>query len=420
MTPKVKTDHAFVLTGAAEIFLGDGEILPDGVIAVSEGRISFVGRKDEWAALEAGYRATFTETPLAGGLLTPGLVDPHTHIVFGGERSQEYAWRAAGRSYLEIAASGGGIVSTMRSTRAATEDDLVASALPRLDQLLSNGVTTAEVKSGYGLSLDAELNILKAVRRLDEIHPISLVPTFLGAHTVPPEYREDREAYLRQVTEEMLPKVAEAGLARFCDVFVEEGAFTIAEGERVLQAGRRLGLQAKVHADQLSPGAGAELAARTGAASADHLEYISDEGIEAMAAADVVAVLLPGAALFLGTNEIAPARRLLDAGVKVALSTDCNPGTCMSENLLLMLTLGMSRLKMSPEEVLVAVTASAAKAIGEEERAGLIEVGRAADLTLFDVDSHTMLPYLMGRPHVQRVYKAGHVVYQRQDGAVYD
>ncbi|MEE2788474.1 MAG: imidazolonepropionase, partial [Myxococcota bacterium] len=346
-----------------------------------------------------------------GCLVAPGLVDPHTHIVFGGERSHEYAMRANGRSYLEIAQAGGGILSTVKATRAASVDDLIESALPRLDRLLACGVTTAEVKSGYGLSVEAELKMLEVIRTLDGRHPIDLIPTFLGAHTIPPEYRADREAYVRLVIDDMLPRVAQAGLAEFCDVFVEESAFTIEEAERILMAGRAFGLQPKLHADQLTAGEGAELAGRVGAVSADHLEFISPAGIQALLDHQVVAVLLPGASLFLGANEDAPARRMIDAGIQVALATDCNPGTCMTTNLQLMLTLGMSRLKMSPAEVLTAVTHTAAQAIGRGHRSGRLAVGRAADIAVFDVPSHVHLPYYFGVPLTKAVFKAGHLVY---------
>ena len=406
-----------LFTGAGEVFTaGPRGPLNDTVVGVSDGRIAYIGNVD--GMREAGW-CQGHETQmidLGGRLLTPGLVECHTHLVFGGDRSHEYAQRAAGDSYLEIAAAGGGIAATMRATRAASPSELFDLSRPRLDRLLANGVTTAEVKSGYGLSMDAELKTLRVVKALDKTHPIELVGTFLGAHSIPPELRGSdagRVRYLDEVVEEMIPAVRDEGLAEFCDVFVERGAFTVAEGERVLGAGLDAGLVPKVHADQLSSCGGAELAARLGAVSADHLEFISDAGIQAMADAGVVAVLLPGAALFLGTPESPPARTLIQRGVDVALSTDCNPGTCMTENLLLMLTLGMSRYKMTPREVLEAVTVKAAKAIGRADRAGVIAVGRRADLAVFDVPSHRHLPYHFGVGHTYAVYIGGKQVYQR-------
>ncbi len=390
------------------LFVGAGEVFSDGaartgvVVGVRGADIVYVGPADAAPAAREVI-------DLKGGLLTPGLVDPHTHLVFAGDRAGEYAERSAGTSYLEIARRGGGIARTMHATRAASVETLMALARPRLDQLLQCGVTTAEVKSGYGLTPADERKMLEVVRRLDAEHPIDLVATFLGAHTVPPGV--DRARYLDAVVGEMLPDIAEAGLAEFCDVFIEKGAFDIAEGRRVLEAGLKYGLRPKVHADQLSAGGGAELAAEVGAVSADHLEHISSTGIDALAAAGTVAVLLPGAAMFLGSDDRAPARALADRGVPVALSTDCNPGTCHSTNLLLMLTLGMSRLGLTPAEVLDAVTVHAARAVGREAVAGRIAPGRPADLAIFDVATHRHLPYHFGMLPTRAVYKAGRQVY---------
>ncbi len=390
-----------LITGAAELFDGR-EVHADWALGLHEGLVAYIGPA-------AGAPPARETLDAQGGLITPGLIDPHTHIVYGGDRAGEYARRATGTSYLEIAAEGGGIAATVRATRDADLEALVALARPRLQALLASGVTTAEVKSGYGLDLESELKILRAVEVLDAEQPIDLVPTFLGAHTVPPGV--DRADYVNLVCEQMLPAVAEVGLAEFCDVFVERGAFTIAEAERVLSAGLVHGLQPKLHADQLSPGGGAELAARMDATSADHLEYISDVGVESLCATKTVAVLLPGAALFLGTDERAPARALIEAGVPVALSTDCNPGTCTTPNLLLILTLGMSRLGMSPLEVLQAVTSHAAQAIRRQKVAGTLAEGRPADVAVFDVPSHRHLPYLFGMPHTRWVLKGGALVY---------
>lgn len=395
-----------LLTGAGEVFT-DGAVLTGAVVGVTDGRIAYVGPRSGLA--DAGFVDAAETVDLDGALMTPGLVDPHTHLVFAGDRADEYAERARGVPYLEIARRGGGIARTMHATRAASVDTLVALARPRLDALLRCGVTTAEVKSGYGLTAADERKMLEVVRRLDAEHPIDLVATFLGAHTVPPDV--PRRAYLDAVVGEMIPAVAEAGLAEFCDVFVERGAFGIDEARRVLEAGLAHGLRPKVHADQLSAGGGAELAAALGAVSADHLEHVSPAGIDALAAAGTVAVLLPGAAMFLGSDDRPPARRLVERGVPVALSTDCNPGTCHSTNLLLMLTLGMSRLGLSPIEVLDAVTRHAARAVGREAVAGSIAVGRPADLAVFDVPSHRHLPYHFGAVPTRAVYKRGRRVF---------
>ncbi|MBU0551072.1 imidazolonepropionase [Myxococcota bacterium] len=392
-----------ILEGAGEIFTADGPPLKGGALAVAEGRIVALGSLPD----DLEISPTARRIDVGGRLITPGLVEAHTHILFAGDRSGEYAMRAAGAGYLEIAAAGGGIAATARATRAASLEALIEGGRARLDRLLGFGVTTVEVKSGYGLSLEAELKMLRAAKALNETHPVDLVMTFLGAHTVPPERRADREGYLREIIDEMIPAVAAEGLAEFCDVFIEAGAFGLEEAERVLRAGIAHGLRPKVHADQLSAGGGAELAARLGAISADHLERISPEGIAALAEAGVVAVLLPGAALFLDDPHRAPARALLDAGVKVALSTDCNPGTCMSEHLPLMGTLGVSQLKMSPTEVMEALTINAAHAIGRQAVAGALAVGRPADIAVFEVPSHHHLPYHFGINHRWRVFKGG-------------
>ncbi len=397
-----------LIENASEVFPATaGGPIERGVVAIEGGKLAYVGPSQ-------GLGPIADEVPrldARGGLVTPGLVDPHTHLVFAGDRSEEYGRRATGTSYLEIARAGGGIAATMRATRGATEADLLALARPRLDRLLESGVTTAEIKSGYGLDFESELRMLRVAGALGASHAVDVAPTFLGAHTVPPGV--DRATYLDEVLARMIPAVAAEGLAEFCDVFVEEAAFSPAEAERVLRAGLDHGMRPKVHADQLSPGGGAELAARLGAASADHLEHVSDEGVEALAEAGTVAVLLPGATLFLGHDDRAPARRLIDAGVRVALATDCNPGTCMTENLLLMLTLGMSRLGMSAREVLEAVTVHAAHAVGRGDTAGQLVAGRPADVAVFDVPSHHHLPYHFGVQHTRAVLKDGRVAWSR-------
>lgn len=401
-----------LLIGAGEVFTaGPAGVLTGVEVGIADGRVAFVGPRAELPPDAIGPDTE--QIDLGGRLLTPGLVECHTHLVFAGDRADEYALRATGASYLEIAAAGGGIASTMRATRAADLTTLVQLARPRLDALLSCGVTTCEIKSGYGLDLATELRILRAARALGADHPVRVTTTFLGAHTVPPELRSRRADYLSAVVDEMIPAVAEAGLAEFCDVFVEDGAFSVAEGEKVLRAGLDHGLRPKVHADQLTGCGGAELAASVGAVSADHLEHTGPAGIAAMAEAGTVAVLLPGASMFLGSDDRPPARAFVDAGVPVALSTDCNPGTCMTDNLLLMLTLGMSRLGLSPAEVLEGVTTHAARALGRADASGQIAVGRDADLAIFDVPTHRHLPYHFGRVPTWRVLIDGRIAWKR-------
>ncbi|MCK6569747.1 imidazolonepropionase [Myxococcota bacterium] len=408
------TTLSLLVRGAAEVFPSGGDpVIPKGVVGVIGGRVVHVGTADTLAAAGLVVGPGTQVIDAEDGLVTPGLVDPHTHLVFAGDRAHEYALRAHGASYQEIARAGGGIAHTMAMTRKATEEELIALAAPRLDRLLRQGVTTAEVKSGYGLDLDSELKLLRVIRRLDRAHPVDLVPTFLGAHVVPPEYRGDRARYVNLVVHDMLPEVAREGLAAFCDVFVEDTAFHPDEAVRILRAASALGLKPKLHVDQLSDGGGARLAASVDAVSADHLEHAGVEGIRALAKAGTAAVLLPGATLFLGQSARPPARALLDAGVPVALATDCNPGTCPTENLPLMLTLGMSLLGLSPTEVLRGVTDHAARAIGRGEVAGHLAAGRPADLVVFDVPSHVHLPYHFGTHHARVVVKHGQVAWRR-------
>ncbi len=346
-----------------------------------------------------------------GGTLIPGFVDPHTHLPWAGSREEEFVQRLAGASYMEIAAAGGGILSTVRSTREASLDDLVALLGRRMDQMLRWGTTTAEAKSGYGLSTADESKQLEAIREADAEHPVDLVPTLLAAHEVPPEYRDDRERYLDLVSEEITPAVAEAGLARFCDVFCEEGVFSQAESRRVLEAGRAAGLLPRLHADEFVASGGAELAAELGALSADHLMAISEAGVEAMAEAGVTATLLPGTSFFLMKQEYAPARALIEAGIPVALATDCNPGSSHTESMPMIAVLAVLKLGLSIAEALTAATLNAACSLGLGERVGSIEVGKQADLVLLDAPNYLHLAYHYGINPVKAVVKAGRVVH---------
>jgi imidazolonepropionase len=315
-----------------------------------------------------------------------------------------------GASYQEISASGGGIQSTVRHVRSASRHDLKKLARRRLDRLLGFGVTTVEVKSGYGLTLPDELKCLEVIADLNAEGPQDVVPTFLGAHAVPEEYAANRAGYLRLLKNEMLPEIARSGLAKFCDVFCEAGAFTLEESESILSRARELGFALKIHADELTPLGGAELAARLGCTSADHLLCIRDAGIDALARAGTIASLLPGTAFFLGV-PYAPARRLIDRGLAVALATDCNPGTCPTENLLLVGTMACTQMRMSPAEVVSALTINAAAALRLSDQVGSIEVGKQADIVIFDSPNYQHLFYHFGVNHVWRVIKRGRVVY---------
>jgi imidazolonepropionase len=360
---------------------GQGEIhlVPGAAVAWEGETIRWVGPESE---LPAEHRAG-DWIDAGGRLVVPGLVDCHTHLAFGGWRADEFEQRLQGVGYLDIARAGGGIMSTVRATRAATDDELLAKASAALDGMRRLGVTTVECKSGYGLDVETELRLLRVYRTLAGAQPTRLVPTFLGAHVVPAEHRADRSAYLRLLLDEMLPAVAAAGLARCCDVFVEETAFSVEEAREIFLAGKAVGLAPKLHADQLSAGGGAELAAEVGALSADHLECASDAGIAAMAAAGVVAVSLPLATLYLNQQPM-PARKFIDAGVPVAVATDFNPGSAPSWDLPLAMMLACNLQRMTPAEVLKGATSIAARALGLQGEAGEVSVGCRADLAVID------------------------------------
>ena len=376
---KVLANIAQLAICRAEGGQGDIHAISNAAMAWDDGVIEWVGSENE---LPTAYRSA--ERVDAGGrLVIPGLVDCHTHLAFAGWRADEFEQRIRGRSYLEIARDGGGIMSTVRQTRAAAEADLQQRAGGFLQQMLPLGVTTVECKSGYGLALDAELKLLRVYRRLADRQPVRLVPTFLGAHVIPPEFRDDRAGYVELLVERMIPAVVQEKLAACCDVFVEDSAFTVAEARRILRAGQDSGLAPKLHADQLTSGGGAELAAELGALSADHLEHISERGIKAMAAKGIVAVSLPIASLYLGQPPM-PARRLIECGVAVAVATDFNPGSAPSFHLPLALTLACTLQRMTPAEALKGATIYAARAVGLESEVGSLEPGKAADFAVLD------------------------------------
>jgi len=384
--------------------------------AVKGGAVAVVGERIAAAGPERDVLAAFRPARPDAVLdarrstVTPGLVDPHTHAVFARTREAEFAMRVEGRTYEEIAEAGGGIRSSVRDLRAADEDRLLAVGRANLDRALAHGTTTVEIKSGYGLSLEAELKSLRVARRLSAEHAVDVVPTFLGAHEFPDEWRADREGYVRLVAEEMVPEVARQRLARFCDVFCEEGVFTVEQSRRILLAGKSHGLAPKLHADELHASGGAELAAAVGAVSADHLVCVSDRGIEGLAAAGVVAVLLPGTTLSLGSTRYAPARKLVDAGVPVALATDMNPGSSMTESMQIVMSLASMMLRLTPAEALTAATVNAAHAVRAGAEAGSLEPGKLADVVVWEVDDHRAIPYHYGVNLVRSVVKRGRVV----------
>jgi imidazolonepropionase len=383
-------------------------------VVCREGRIAFVGSPEE-------RRRQFGEMPAAerldgqGGTLIPGFVDPHTHLPWAGSREEEFAARLAGRTYQEIAAAGGGILSTVRSTRQASEEELAANVLRRMDQMLAWGTTTAEAKSGYGLNQEDELKQLRAIRQASERHPVDLVPTLLAAHEVPPEYRsgksgQDRGRWVDLICDEIVPATAEAGLARFCDVFCEVGVFSAAESRRVLEAGVRHGLAPRLHADEFADSGGAELAADLGAFSADHLMAVSPAGVEALARSGVIAVLLPGTSFFLMKRNYAPARRLIEMGVPVALATDCNPGSSHTESMPMVVLLAVLQMGLTIEEALAAATLNSACSLGLGSETGSVEPGKRADLVLLAAPNLLHLVYHYGINPVAAVVKGGRVV----------
>jgi imidazolonepropionase len=381
--------------------------LTENAAVLSDGEtIRWVGPADQLPELPPGTAVI----DAAGKAVVPGFIDSHTHLIYAGSRVDEFEQRLHGQSYQEIAAQGGGINATVGSVRRASRDELKNLARPRLQRLLRFGVTTVEVKSGYGLSLDDELKCLEAVAELNAEGPWELVPTFLGAHAVPPEFARNREGYLRLVADEMLPEIARRRLAEFCDVFCETGVFSLEESRLILTAARKLGFRLKLHADELTPLGGAELAAHLGATSADHLLRISDAGMDALAASETVATLLPGTAFFLGMN-FAPARELIGRGVAVALASDCNPGTCPTENLPLVGAMACTQMKMLPAETLAGLTLNAAAALDRADRIGSIEAGKQADLVILDVPDYRQLFYHFGVNPVWRVIKRGRVVF---------
>ena len=381
-------------------------IIENAYIAVKNGKILAIGVGDEFGNL-CGEDTKIHDAE--GLLVTPGLIDSHTHLIHGGSRENEFSMKLNGVPYIEILNNGGGILSTVKATKEASEEALYKKAKKSLDRMLEFGVTTVEEKSGYGLELNTEIKQLEVARALDKNHPVDLVHTFLGAHAVPEEYKENHKAYIDILVDVMMPKIKDMGLAEFCDVFCEEGVFTIEESEYILQKAKEIGYKLKIHADEIESLGGAELAAKLGCVSADHLMAASDEGIKMMAENNVVANILPATSFNLNKNY-ADCRKMIDMGAIVSLSSDYNPGSCPSENLQLVMQLGCLHLKMTPNEVLTAVTINAAYAIDRADKIGSIEVGKNADFVVFDARNVEYLMYHFGINHTKKVYKNGNLV----------
>ena len=381
-------------------------VIPDACVLVENSTITRVGPMNE-LTMSGLKEASVIDCEKK--VVMPGFVDSHTHALFAGSREDEFAMRSEGASYQDIAVRGGGILSTVEHVRKTSKKDLKKHARPYLNGMLQSGTTTVEIKSGYGLDVDNEIKMLEAINELADEEVITIVPTFLGAHTVPPEYTEKKADYVKLVCDKMIPYIAKKHLALFCDVFCEQGYFEMADSARILSAAHEHGMKLKIHADELAASGGAELAGKLGAISADHLEHITEREILAMRQGNVVATLLPGVSFFLN-HAHAPARQLIDAGVAVALATDFNPGSCMSYSMPLMMTIACAQTHMSPEEVIVAATLHGAAALDKSRELGSIEVGKKADMIILDIPNYKFLTYHFGSNHVEKVIKNGVVL----------
>lgn len=383
------------------------EVIEGAVLGIKDGKVAYIGTDN--------YDIEATKViDCEGKLVTPGLVDPHTHVVFGGSREHEMALKQQGVPYLEILKQGGGILSTVEATRKATHEQLYKKASFHLDRMLSYGTTTVEAKSGYGLDQETELKQLKVAKELQEKHKIDLISTFLGAHAIPQTHKDNPEQFLEQMLE-LLDVIKEEQLADFVDIFTETGVFTVEQSRKYLQKAKEKGFRLKIHADEIDPLGGTEMAASIGAISADHLVGASDEGIGKLAETGTIAILLPGTTFYLGKSSFARAREMIEKGVIVSLATDFNPGSSPTENLQLIMSIAALQLKMSPEEIWNAVTVNAAYAIGRGEEAGQLAIGRKADVVIWDASNYLYIPYHYGVNHVNKVIKNGNVVAERMD-----
>ncbi|MBL7994581.1 imidazolonepropionase [bacterium] len=389
------------------VFFENGQLrtIENGSVACANGLITWFG-----PAEAAPQEFEPVETLEAADCITlPGLIDSHTHTIFAGSREDEFELKLKGATYQEIAARGGGIKNTMRATRKATRDELTATGLERLRNAIAFGITTIEIKSGYGLSFDDEIKMLEVIRSLRSLVPIDIASTFLGAHTLPPEFSENRQDYIGLICEKMIPYIAENKLAEFCDAFCEAGVFSIDETRTVFETAKHYGLKLKLHADQLTNSGGAELCAEMGAVSADHLETISERGIDALAKSNVVAGLLPGCSFFLHV-QYPPVLKMIEAGIPIALATDFNPGSCMTQNLQMIMSIACTQMRMSPAEVVRAVTVNAARALDRND-IGNIKTGMKADFALFRAPNYQFIPYNFAQNHISHVVKNGKIIF---------
>ena len=388
--------------------MNDITIIKDGAIGIKDGKVAWIG-----TAEDAKVFTAHQVIDAKGKLVTPGLIDAHTHLVFGGSREEEMALKQQGVPYLDILAKGGGILSTVRATREATFEELYEKAKFHLDRMASYGITTVEAKSGYGLDRETELKQLRVVQKLQEDHPVDLVSTFMGAHAIPEQYKHHPEAFLDEMLH-LLDDIKAENLAEFVDIFTETGVFSVDQSRKYLLSAKEKGFDVKIHADEIDPLGGTELAVEIGAVSADHIAVASDEGVKQLANSNTIGVVLPGTSFYLGKDDYGRAREMIDAGAAIALSTDFNPGSSVTENLQLIMSIAAVRLKMSPAEIWHAVTINAAHAINRGDVSGSLAVGRRADLVLWDAPNHLYIPYHYGVNHVNTVFKNGKVIYERE------
>jgi imidazolonepropionase len=399
-------DKAGPVKGAA---MNDLTIAENMAIAVKNGKVVWIGLAENAVGMDAER-----VIDAKGRLVTPGLVEAHTHLVFGGSREGEMALKQQGVPYLEILKKGGGILSTVEATREATESELLEKALFHLDRMATYGITTIEAKSGYGLNKETELKQLRVVKEANEKHALDIVSTYLGAHAIPKEYKEDSDAFLDEMAA-LFDEIKAENLAEFVDIFTETGVFTVDQSRKFLQKAKEKGFAVKIHADEIDPLGGTQLAVEMGAISGDHLAVATDEGIKQLSESDTIGVILPGTSFYLGKETYAKARKMIDAGAAIAISTDFNPGSSVTENLQFIMTLAALKLKMSPAEIWHAVTVNAAHAIGRANEAGSIRKGGNADIVIWDAPNHMYIPYHYGVNHVNTVMKNGSVLYERQE-----
>ena len=393
-------------------YMRDIGMLLNASVVVEDGKIKEVGPAPN---IKAKYQADIDKgdcefIDMTGHVVLPGFVDPHTHCLFVGTREDEFEMRIEGKTYVDILLGGGGILNTVNKVRKADEEDLIEETLPRLARMLAHGTTTVEIKSGYGLDIENEMKMLNAIGQLESKQPVEVVPTFMGAHAIPPEYTKDVDAFTTHVVDEMMPKIAEKCTTKFCDIFTEKKVFPYEQTERVMKKAKELGFTPKIHADEIDPIGGVDLAVKYGAISAEHLIKTTDEGIDTLAKSDVIACLLPGTAYSLMHGVYARARTMIDKGVAVALATDCNPGSCYTESLQIVISIACTQMGMLAAEAITACTLNAAHAIGVADKVGSIEEGKQADIIAMAIPDYKYIPYHFGVNHVNFVMKKGEVV----------